>query len=38
MIDEDSECGISWVPDNLYVKATPKNVLAWARIQHHKSI
>ncbi|MAF36564.1 hypothetical protein CL622_05610 [archaeon] len=33
MIGYNSECGISWKPDNLFTKATPKNVLAWARTQ-----
>ena len=32
MVDEDSECGISWVPGYLRIKATPKNVFAWARL------
>lgn len=33
MVDEDSECGISWKPDNQCLKSTPKNVLSWARTQ-----
>lgn len=31
MIDYDSECGISWKPDRECLKATPKNVLRWAK-------
>ena len=31
--DENSECGISWVAEHLFVDATPKNVLRWARRQ-----
>lgn len=33
MINENSECGISWKPENQCLKSTPKNVLAWAKTQ-----
>lgn len=32
--DSDSECGISWKPENQIAKATPTNVFAWARLQN----
>lgn len=32
--DDASECGISWKPDNQIIKATPRNVFAWARLQN----
>jgi hypothetical protein len=30
-LDDSKECGVSWVDDQLWVKATPKNVFKWAR-------
>lgn len=33
--DEDSECGISWVVESKCLKATPRNVFAWAKTQNH---
>ena len=34
MLDENSECGISWKPDNQCLSSTPKNVFSWARAQN----
>ena len=34
MVDENSECGISWKPESQQIKSTPKNVLAWARANY----
>ena len=31
--DSDSECGVSWKPENQIIKAIPTNVFAWARLQ-----
>lgn len=33
VVDEDSECGLSWVGKSKAIKPTPKNVFAWARNQ-----
>ena len=34
MVDEDSECGTSWKPENQCVKPTPKNIFAWVVSQN----
>ncbi len=31
VIDENSECGLSWVGESQHVTPTPKNVFKWAR-------
>lgn len=33
VIDDNSECGISWKPKSQRLKPTPKNVFTWARCQ-----